>query len=118
MIVVLFEVTVKPEGMGEYLSLAAGLKNELERAEGFIRSERFKSLAQEGKLLSVSVWESEDAVERWRNMLEHRMSQSRGREALFERYAITIASTVRSYTLTDRAGAPEDSNAFFTPQRG
>ena len=118
MIVVLFEVKVKQEGVTEYLALGAGLKRELERAEGFIRAERFKSLVHEGKLLSVSVWESEEAVEAWRNMLEHRMSQSRGREALFESYTITIASTIRSYTLTDRAGAPEDSNAFFTPQRG
>ncbi len=114
MIFVLFEVTVKEEGMQEYLSLAAGLKDELLRADGFIRSERFAGLANERKLLSLSVWKSEQAVEKWRNLLTHRMSQRQGRERLFEQYTITIASQLRTYTETDRAEAPEDSKDFFS----
>lgn len=118
MIIVLFEVVVKQEGMSEYLALGAGLRSELGRAKGFIRAERFKSLAHEGKLLSVSVWESEEDVEAWRNVLQHRMSQRQGRDALFESFTITIAPTIRTYTLTDRAEAPEDSNAFFALPQG
>ena len=113
MILVLFEVTVKKERMKEYLSLAAGLKDDLVRADGFIRSERFSSLTHEGKLLSLSVWENEQAVEKWRNGMNHRMSQRQGRDCLFEKYAITIASTIRAYTETDRAEAPEDSKTFL-----
>lgn len=67
MVFVLFEVKVKEEGVNAYLALAAGLRDELEHAEGFIRSERFTSLVNEGKILSLSVWESEKAVEKWRN---------------------------------------------------
>ena len=113
MVFVLFEVTVKEEGVKAYLALAASLKKELERAEGFIRSERFKSLADEGKILSLSVWESEEAVEKWRNALQHRMSQRQGRDSLFEHYTLTVASKIRSYTPADRCEAPEDSEHFF-----
>jgi heme-degrading monooxygenase HmoA len=90
-------------------SLAAGLKNELERADGHIRSERFKSIINEGELLSLPVWENEQAVEKWRNSIKHRISQRQGRDSLFESYTLTVASKIRSYTLTDRAETPEDS---------
>lgn len=113
MILVLFEVTVKKEGVPEYLSLAADLKNTLQQTEGFIRVERFSSLTNEGKLLSLSLWENETAVEKWRNLMRHRMSQKQGRDHLFESYSITIASKVRHYTDLVRTEAPQDSNAFF-----
>lgn len=84
--------------------MAAGFKNELERTEGYLRSERFKSLVNEGKLLSLSVWENELAVQKWRNSFEHRLSQRQGHDSLFESYTITVASPIRSYTETDRGG--------------
>lgn len=113
MILVLFEVTVKSEGFNDYLALAAGLKDELARTDGCLSAERFRSLVNEGKLLSLSVWENEPAVEKWRNTLAHRLSQRQGRESLFAGYTITVASKLRSYTATDRTEAPEDSNRFF-----
>ena len=95
-IVVLFEV--KP--------LLAGF-------EGFIRAERFSSLNEDGKLLSMNIWTDEAAVERWRNAMQHRMSQKEGREKLFESYKITVCSEIRSYTNTERTQAPQDSNQYF-----
>ena len=112
-VVVLFEVKPTKEGMQRYLDLAAGLKPLLAGFEGFIRAERFQSLNEEGKLLSMNVWESEEAVTRWRNTLQHRMSQAEGREKLFESYRITVCEAVRSYSDTDRAQAPADSNEYF-----
>lgn len=114
MILVLFEVIVKKSSMDGYLALAANLKNELVKSEGFIRSERFSSLVNEGKLLSLSVWESEEAVSKWRNQAEHRMSQRQGLDSMFESYTITVASGIRSYSNTDRSEAPEDSNRFLS----
>lgn len=114
MILVVFEVRVKEEGMKDYLALAAGLNAMLAGAEGFIRSERFSSLTAERKLLSLSVWESEEAVEKWRNEAQHRMSQRQGRASLFDGYTLTIASTMRSYTDSDRAEAPADSRELFS----
>ena len=109
MILVLFEVTVKKERMNDYIALASGLKDELARAPGHIRSERFASLVNAGKLLSLSVWENERAVDAWRNAVNHRMSQRQGRDSLFESYTITVASGIRSYTDAERAEAPGDS---------
>lgn len=112
-IVVLFEVKPTKEGMKRYLDLAAMLKPLLSGFDGFIRAERFSSLNEDGKLLSMNIWTDEAAVERWRNTVEHRMSQQEGREKLFESYKITVCSALREYTDTDRAEAPEDSNKYF-----
>ena len=112
-IVVLFEVTPTKEGKQRYLDLAAMLKPMLAGFEGFIRAERFSSLNEEGKLLSMNVWTDEEAVARWRNVMEHRMSQKEGREKLFESYQITVCSVLRSYSDTDRIQAPKDSNDFM-----
>ncbi|MDD3141095.1 MAG: antibiotic biosynthesis monooxygenase [Lachnospiraceae bacterium] len=112
-VVVLFEVKLTREGMKRYLELAAMLKPMLSGFEGFIRAERFTSLNEEGKLLSMNVWDSEEAVERWRNVMEHRMSQKEGRENLFESYKITVCSAIREYSDTDRNEAPKDSNAYM-----
>ena len=127
-IVVLFEVTPTKEGMERYLELAAMLKPLLAGFEGFIRAERFSSLNEDGKLLSMNVWKDEAAVERWRNMVEHRMCQQEGRERseehtsehrmcqqegrekLFKSYSITVCSAIRSYSSVDRVYAPDDSN--------
>lgn len=99
--------------MKKYLDLAAMLKPMLAGFEGFIRAERFSSLNEDGKPLSMNVWTDEAAVERWRNVMQHRMSQKEGRKNLFESYKITVCSELRSYTDTDRAQAPQDSNQYF-----
>ena len=112
-IIVLFEVKPTEAGMKKYLDFAAMLKPLLAGFEGFIRAERFSSLNEDGKLLSMNVWTDEAAVERWRNVMQHRMSQREGREKLFESYQITVCSEIRSYTDTDRAQAPRDSQQYF-----
>lgn len=112
-IIVLFEVKPTKEGMDKYLSLAAMLKPLLSGFDGFIRAERFESLNEEGKLLSMSIWTDENAITRWRNTVEHRMSQKEGREKLFESYKITVCTPIRTYTDTERAQAPVDSNDYW-----
>ena len=99
--------------MDRYLSLAASLKDELSKAEGFIASERFQSLVQPNKLLSKSVWRDEACVRRWRTAAAHRACQRAGRETDFEDYQITVVTPLRTYTLNDREEAPADSNEFF-----
>lgn len=113
MILVLFEVTIKENCMDDYLTLAIKLKDHLSKAKGFIRSERFSSLTNERKLLSLSIWENEKAVNEWRNQAEHRVSQQQGRDSMFESYNITVASQIRSYSNIERLEAPDDSNALL-----
>ena len=103
MILVLFEVTIKEDRMDSYLSMARKLKDDLEKAKGFIRSERFSSLVNERKLLSLSVWESEEAIEEWRNQQQHRKSQQQGRDSIFESYRITVASHISCLLYTSDA---------------
>ena len=71
---------------------------------------RFQSLADEGKILSLSFWRDESAVAEWRNVLEHRIAQKKGKEYLFSSYRIRVAEVIRDYTATDRNEAPTDSN--------
>jgi len=110
MIAVIFEVYPTKEGKDEYLSLAAGLREFLKDRPGFISIERFLSLGDEHKVLSLSFWESEEAVQAWRNLLEHRIDQKKGKKELFEKYRIRVAHVLRDYTDSDRNHAPSDSN--------
>ncbi len=112
-VLVLFEVTVKQGRMNDYLARAGRLQEFLNKAPGFIRSERFSSLAAEGKLLSMSVWENEESVSGWRNIMAHRQSQKAGRLQDFADYKITVVTPVRCYTMNTREEAPDDSNRFF-----
>jgi len=109
MIAVIFEVLPAEGRKQEYLDLAASLRPELEKIDGFISIERFASLSSEGKLLSLSVFRDEVAVEAWRNVEAHRLAQAKGRAGIFSDYRIRVASIVRDYGMRDRAQAPQDS---------
>ena len=111
MLAVIFEVSPAPGRKEEYLDLAAQLRPELEKIDGFISVERFASLTNENKILSLSFWRDEDAVRRWRNLAGHREAQARGRSGVFADYRLRIASVVRDYGMTDRAEAPQDSRS-------
>ncbi len=111
--IVLFEVKPTKEGKAKYLELAAMLKPMLEGFEGFVAMERFQSLNDADKVLSMNIWESEEALSRWRNTVEHRMSQLQGKTELFESYKITVTSVLREYTSNAREQAPADSNEYF-----
>jgi heme-degrading monooxygenase HmoA len=107
MIAVIFEV-VPAEGRKErYLDHAARLRPELEKIDGFISVERFASLTDDGKVLSLSFWRDEAAVIAWRRHAEHQAAQGRGRHEVFEDYRIRVAEVVRDYGLTERAEAPQ-----------
>lgn len=109
MIAVIFEVWPGEGKAAQYFDLAASLKSDLEKVDGFISVERFESLTTKGKYLSLSFWHDEEAVRRWRNLGQHRQAQSRGRSGVFADYRLRVASVVRDYGLTERAEAPEDS---------
>lgn len=110
MFAVIFEVYPQNEDEDEYLLIAAGLRKFLENRDGFISIERFQSLTDEEKILSLSFWDNEEAIEEWRNILEHRSAQKKGKEALFHSYRIRVAQVIRDYTDTEREKAPSDSN--------
>ncbi|HSM95059.1 MAG TPA: antibiotic biosynthesis monooxygenase [Rhizomicrobium sp.] len=107
MIAVIFEVW--PNDREAYLDIAAKLRPLLDGIDGFISIERFESLAEKGKLLSLSFWRDEEAVAAWRNRREHRAAQAAGRSSVLRDYRLRIAGIVRDYGLNDREEAPADS---------
>ncbi|UUP18202.1 antibiotic biosynthesis monooxygenase family protein [Nitratireductor thuwali] len=109
MIAVIFEVAPKDGRSGQYFDIAARLRAMLEQTEGFISVERFQSLSDPRKFLSLSFFTDEDAVLRWRNTAEHRSAQEHGRDGVFADYRLRVAHVIRDYGLSDRAEAPADS---------
>lgn len=110
MIAILFEVWPKDdESKQAYLDIAAGLRTQLKEIEGFISIERFESLSEPGKLLSLSFFRDERAVEAWRQLEEHRAAQTFGREEAFRDYRLRVASIIRDYGMFEREQAPSDS---------
>jgi heme-degrading monooxygenase HmoA len=112
MMAVIFEVWPAVGRRDEYLKLAADLRSEVEAMDGFISVERFESLYEEGKLLSLQFWRDDAAIATWRNQLEHRRAQALGRGGLFADYRLRIAEVVRDYGPRDRAQAPADTAAI------
>lgn len=110
MIAVIFEVFPKEENKQEYLDVAAELKPLLAEIDGFISIERFASLQDPDKILSLSFWRDESAIKQWRNLEAHRQGQAKGISHIFKDYRIRVGHIVRDYGMTERQEAPEDSN--------
>ena len=111
MIAVIFEVWPAEGRAAEYFDLAASLRADLERIDGFVSIERFESLVTKGKYLSLSFWRDDEAVRAWRNLEGHRAAQARGRGGVFADYRLRVASVLRDYGLKERDEAPGDSRA-------
>jgi heme-degrading monooxygenase HmoA len=105
-ILVIFEVLPKPEHRQAYLDIAENLKQHLSTIDGFISVERFKSLTDDNKLLSLSRWRDEKAVETWRQQHHHKNAQQQGRQSIFKDYHIQVAAVVRDYGMRERDQAP------------
>ncbi len=109
MIAVIFELLPADGMRGEYFDRTTDLRPLLDRIDGFISVERFESLSQPGKFLSLSFFRDEAALHAWRNTPEHRDAQSAGRDGIFAGYRLRVAQVIRDYGLDERAAAPKDS---------
>ncbi len=118
MIAVIFEVTPAEGRKDAYLDIAAGLRPILEEIDGFISVERFQSLTDPKKVLSLSFFRDEEAVRAWRNTVAHRSAQSKGRAGIFADYRLRIASVIRDYGMNERAEAPADSREVHSDKPG
>ena len=107
MIAIIFEVTPAPGQRDRYLDIAAELKPHLAHIDGFISVERFQSLSDPARMLSISFWRDEEAVAQWRRFSEHRAAQSEGRTGVFTDYRLRVAHVLRDYGMHDRAEAPD-----------
>ncbi len=112
MIAVIFEAHPVEGRTQDYLDTAASLRPLLSDIDGFISIERFESLYEPGKILSLSFWRDEQAVEAWRTLEEHRAAQAKGRAEIFKDYRLRVAGVFRDYGMSDREQAPRDSQQF------
>jgi heme-degrading monooxygenase HmoA len=111
MVSVIFEVWPHPDHKQGYLNWAAELKGEVEKMDGFISMERFQSLTDPEKLLSLQFWRDDGCLTAWRNLEAHRAAQGAGRTMMFKEYRLRIAEVTRDYGLNARDEAPKDSRA-------
>lgn len=112
MIAVIFEVIPHSDKKDAYLEMAAKMKAEVRNIDGFISVERFQSLMNPDKLLSLSYWRDEAALDEWRRLSAHRGAQKMGREIMFDDYRLRVASVMRDYGMDERDEAPADSVAL------
>ena len=112
MIAVIFEVWPKDQRKQEYLDIAAGLRPLLDKIDGFISIERFESLNEPGKILSLSFWRDDKAIKEWRQLESHRAAQAKGRADVFKDYRLRVAGVIRDYGMFNREQVPPDSLQF------
>ena len=111
MIAIIFEVEPAEGRKDDYLDIAAAMRPLVDRIDGFISVERFQSLTNPGKLLSLSFFRDEEAVAEWRRLTQHRNAQAKGRGGVFAGYRLRVASVIRDYGMFERDEAPADSVA-------
>jgi heme-degrading monooxygenase HmoA len=109
MIAVIFEVFPHVGRRDDYLDMAARMRPLVDQIDGFLSVERFQSLTDPHKLLSISFFRDEAALAEWRTLTAHRGAQRVGRETIFGDYRLRIAHVVRDYGMFDRNEAPNDS---------
>ena len=109
MLAVIFEALPAKGKWDEYLDIAGTLKPSLSAIEGFISIERFQSISDPEKVLSLSFWKDEESISQWRNLELHREAQKKGRDSVFKNYRLRVAMVIRDYGMDERADAPDDS---------
>ena len=109
MIAVIFEFTAAEGRFADYKRLAEALNDEVRKFDGFVSIERFQSIADPARFVSLSFWRDEEAVSRWRNVQLHRAAQAEGRSGIFSAYRLRVCSVLRDYGMRERSAAPRDS---------
>lgn len=117
MYVVVFQVKPKPGKAQQYLDIAAKLRPELDTIDGFISIERFESVYEPGKYVSLSFWRDEDAIRAWRGHVGHQLAQRKGRDEIFEDYRLSVAEVVRDYGMLEREQAPPPIEPYWGDRR-
>ena len=112
MIAVIFEFTAAEGRFPDYKALAEGLSDEVRKVDGFLSIERFQSISDPTRFVSLSFWRDEEAVRKWRTVQKHREAQAKGRGGIFSEYRLRVCTVLRDYTMRSRGEAPPDSVAL------
>ncbi|HEY9132080.1 MAG TPA: antibiotic biosynthesis monooxygenase [Dyella sp.] len=93
--VVAFEVMPAPGCMADYLHTATVLRSTLVTMEGFLANERFASRSRRDTFLSLSLWDDEKALIRWRVNGPHHAAQEAGRQRVFADYRLRVGEATQ-----------------------
>jgi heme-degrading monooxygenase HmoA len=94
MFCVIFEGRPRTGHLEAFLDSAERLKPELEQVEGFVSNIRYRSLDRHGWLLSLSDWQDEKALVRFRTARSHDEAQEEGREKILADYHVRVGEVV------------------------
>jgi heme-degrading monooxygenase HmoA len=79
----------------EYQKTAERMYELASHMPGFLSFKRYS--ADDGDVVEVARFESEEALEAWRNHPEHVEIQQRGREEFYDSYWVQVCKSVREY---------------------
>ncbi len=85
------------------------MRDELMKSDGFVSIERFESLYEEGKLLSLQFWRDEESVRKCANASIIGACRPWAAITCSRTIGLRVASVLRDYSLQDRHEAPADS---------
>lgn len=97
MYVVIFEFSVKDGVRDRYFELADLMRKEISSQPGFIAMERFESLTEDNKVVSISTWQDEASIKNWKHNSKHQKAQAEGKSDIFASYRLRVAEVVRDY---------------------
>lgn len=112
MLVVLFSTTERDDvDVSEYRRTSARMRELVSQMPGFVSYNSYWS--EEGRGVAVVRFDSDDALNAWRTLPEHRAAQERGREAFYAEYWVQVCQTVREYRFTRTGGYDHDLRSLF-----
>ena len=89
---VIFTTTLSEDTDG-YYEMAEKMENLAKKQEGYLGIESARSDVG----ITVSYWESLEAITKWKNNIEHIEARELGREKWYQKYQLRICKVEREY---------------------
>lgn len=87
----------RTEGDNGYDDMAARTEELAATMPGFLGIESARG--EDGFGITVSYWESQEAIANWKRHAEHKIAQSRGRSDWYSDYVVRVAKVERAYAM-------------------
>ena len=85
--------STRTEGDHGYAAMAAKMEELAKQQPGYLGFES----ARDGLGITVSYWESLEAIARWKAHTDHQLAQKGGRASWYSRYKVRICRVEREY---------------------
>lgn len=85
--------SIRTEGDNGYAQMAEEMMALVSRQPGFLGAESVRSA--DGFGITVSYWESLDAIKKWNENPSHKIAQKMGREKWYKNFAVRVCKVER-----------------------